>query len=547
MKRISAFALLVVCALFPLLAQAQSDDSPAAYEVEALNQGLGPAPGWVERETPQGAVESFLEAAAREDWAAAAHMLHLADIETAEQAEAGPDYARRFFHVLDRKVIIDWSELSDRPDALDARQSSEAAMAGEPRKSLRLWLLDLGDRVVPVRLNRVRAEGRDPVWVLSRQTVANIPALYDRYGPSRLEQSLPDILLEKAFWRLHWWEVIALPLVIGLVLGVGWFTYWLCSRPKKGTWAAALSRSIRGPAILLLMTLTLSQLTRLFVFSGRIDTVLSPLVAIGFVAAIIWAIVNVTDAILDRLVNFEGDELSQIGAKEERDRRAATKLAAGRRLLVVLGTLVGAGFVLREADVLRSLGFSLVASAGALTLILAYAARNVLSNIMSSIQISMNQSARIGDRVLYKGYLTSVERINFTYVQLRVWTGERLIVPVTEFVSEDFENWTIKEPFMMREVRLKFEHGVDVDRLRRIYERSLDEIGDPSERKDARSVYVTDQDVFGTEVLFVVPCEDPNRAWAFACEMREVLLRQCAELERDGETVFPEATPAQAA
>ncbi len=545
--RLALLPVLVFIGLLPCLSAAQSGDDPVVYEVESLNAGLARAPAWFERETPQGAMESFLEAAARADWDAAAHMLNLADVAEAAQAEDGPLLARQLYHVLDRKVIIDWADLLDRPDAIDTRQSSDAAMAGQPRKSIRLWLLELDNRAVPIRLNRVQAEGSDPVWVFSRQTVANIPALFDRYGPSRLEQSLPGALRSAAFWGLQWWEVIALPLVVALVIGAGLGTHWLFTRPRDGTRVAAILRAVRGPAVLLAMTLALSQLTRIFVFSGRIDTVLSPLAAIGFVAAVIWSIVNVVDEIMDRLVTFEGDELSEIGEEEERKRRAATKIAALRRLIVVLVTLVGAGIVLREADVLRALGFSLLASAGALTLILAYAARDVLSNIMSSIQISMNQSARIGDRIVYKDYLCSVERINFTYVQLRVWTGRRLVVPVTEFVSECFENWTMKEPFMMREVRLRLAHDVDVDRLRQIYDAVLDDLDDPTERPEARAVYVTHQNVFGTEVLFLVPCEDPNRCWAFACEVREGLLKRIAEAEKDGARIFPEAVPAEAA
>ena len=546
MYRIFVWLLIgLVSGLLPGVAAAQSGSTPAAYKVEALNAGLADPPGWFERETPQGAMESFLEAASRENWDAAAHMLHLAEIDDADHAEAGPELARQFFHVLDRKIIIDWMDLMDRPDALDARQSSDAAMAGEPRKSLRLWLLDMGDRTVPIRLNRVQATGQDPVWVFSRQTVANIQALYDRYGPSKLERQLPDVLRETAFWHLHWWEVIALPLVITVVLGVGRLAWWILSRPPNGSWRAALSRSMRGPVVLVVMTLALSQLTRMFVFSGRIDTILSPLIAVGFVAALLWAIINVVDAILDRLVTFENDEASAIGEEEDRKRRVATKLAALRRLIVVVVTLVGAGIVLREADVLRALGFSLLASAGALTLILAYAARNVLSNIMSSIQISMNQSARIGDRVVYQGYLCSVERINFTYVQLRAWTGQRLVVPVTEFVSDTFENWTMKDPFMMAQVRLRFAHDADVVRLREVYNQALDEIDDATERKEARAVYVADHDVFGMEVLFLVASEDPNRVWAFACELREEVLKRVAALEDEGTRYYPQANPAE--
>ncbi len=37
-----------------------------------------------------------------------------------------------------------------------------------------------------------------------------------------------------------------------------------------------------------------------------------------------------------------------------------------------------------------------------MTIVLGFAARNVLGNIMASLQIALNQSARVGDRVVYK-------------------------------------------------------------------------------------------------------------------------------------------------
>ena len=67
---------------------------------------------------------------------------------------------------------------------------------------------------MPIRIARVQAPGGEPVWVFSRQTVANVPALYEAYGPTRFEKALPPLLREQAFWTLAWWEVIALPLIL---------------------------------------------------------------------------------------------------------------------------------------------------------------------------------------------------------------------------------------------------------------------------------------------------------------------------------------------
>ncbi|RMJ20567.1 hypothetical protein PHISP_08563, partial [Aspergillus sp. HF37] len=121
---------------------------------------------------------------------------------------------------------------------------------------------------------------------------------------------------------------------------------------------------------------------------------------------------------------------------------------------------------------------------------------------MASLQIALNQSARVGDRVVYKGELCHVERINMTFVQLRNWDSTRLIVPVEEFASETFSNWTLQDPAMLRVLKLKLDPRADIDMLRRTFKEVLNdvatlEIGQNLGDLDDSSVSVADQDIFG--------------------------------------------------
>lgn len=535
---------LLVCLCAGQAAYGQAADAASWYEVEDLNRGLGPVPADVDRTTPRSSLESFLAEAREGDWHAAAQVLDLSAIPENEQRTRGAQLAMDFLVLLERKIVIDWYDLQDRPDGLDSRQASEAAMAGKPRRSLLLWYVDLDNRPIPIRLNRVKSGQDPPVWVLSSQTVDNLPQLADAYGPSRLELMLPQALREPAVWGLRLWEVVALPLGLMLTAFMGWLTHRVLSKGfnrDRRIAPESLRVAARGPLILLVMTVTLSLVTKkLFVFSGRIDTILSPLEILGIVAAILWLVVNVADAILARLVSFDGGELSEIGDGQEERRAMATKVSAVRRLLIVLIVFIGAGIVLNEASVMQSLGLSLLASAGTITLVAAFAARNILSNIMASLQIAMNQSARIGDKIVFRDHLCSVERINFTFVQLRVWTGKRLVVPVVDFVDEPFENWTMQEPFLLMQVILRLRHDADVEPLREAYHGILDEMDEEDEQRDSRGAYVSDHDVFGQHVLFLVPCQDPNTAWARACEVRERLLREARKIDAETTPLFPQ-------
>ncbi|WP_353472566.1 mechanosensitive ion channel [Salipiger sp. H15] len=550
LRALLPLTLLALALVLPAPSRAQDEALDRWYETEMVNPGLGAAPQNIDRSTPRSSLESFLFRADDEDWEGAAHLLDLSSIEPGEQAELGPERARQFATLMDRKIMIDWYALRDRPDGVDAL-TKDAPMAGQPRRSLLLWYVKLGDRPVPIRINRVKPATGEPVWLVSRQTVQALPALAEAYGPTELEQALPAPLRERAFMGLRWWEVIALPLVLLLTGIVGLAVNRLMSRGLNRTHRDApysMLVALRGPVTLAVVTTSMSLLTRqVFVFSGRIDTILSPLIILGFVAAVLWLVINVADVILNRLVKFDGDELSEMGEGQEQRRNIATRVSAARRAVIVLVVLVGAGIVISEASVMRSLGISLLASAGTATIILAYAGRNVLTNIMASMQIALNQSARIGDKVLFRDHLCSVERIHFTYVQLRVWTGQRLVVPVVDFVAEPFENWTMQEHFLIREVVLRLSHGARVDALRQRYEAILDDMEGIADRPESRGVYVAKHDVFGQEVLFLIPCPDPNVAWALECEARERLLAAAQELDEAARPIFPDASAAEAA
>ncbi len=534
----SRLAALLLALALPVLAAAQP--SPF-FEVDALNPGLGPAPGEIDRDTPQGTVESLLAAAEEGDWERAAHLLNLAEVAPERQARLGPALAEKLHAVLERKLVISWSQLLDRPDALDARATSSSAVAGQARRSILLGVLDAGNRTVPIRLSRVKPADGDPVWVFSRQTVENADALHARYGPSALELALPGALRREAFWGLMWWEVIGLPLTVALAVWAGVVTYRLTRRGARragGTWRGIVWRSLRWPATLAAITTVLWAATRVFTFSGPIDAVLAPLVVLGYALAVVVFAMQALDAALERLVTFEPTTLSEPGEAERRS--WATSLSAIRRVLMLIFVLAALGLVLSSIGIFRTFGFSLLASAGALTLILGFAARTVLGNILASLQIMLNRSARIGDQIIYEDKWCTVERIHFTYVQLKVWNGTRLVVPVERFVSEPFESWTHTDPQMINAITLKLAGTADVGAMRARFEELVggeEDITDPS----AAMVLVTGQDALGQTLRFQFPSPDPTTGWYVECRIRERLIAHAAHLEAEtGRPTLPE-------
>ena len=528
----------------------------ATFDMPALNEGLGPVPDRIDRRTPRAAMASFLNAARDGDWAAAAHLLDLNELPPDRQRTQGPVLARQLHDVIERKVVLDWSLLIDRPDALETKGGENEAQAGEPRRSLLLRDLPLDVAPAAIRLNRVKpADTGKAVWVFPAETVRPIPALHRLYGPSRFEMALPDALRQKTIGGLMWWEVIGLPMLVLIAVALGWTVHrilqmlWNRAESKIAT---GILRAASLPLIIISVTALVWWVTEhVFVFSGRIDLFLIPVIATGFVSALLLFIVNGVEALLDELIAPQ-DDVDLTSAKQAEARVLATRLNAAKRILVIVVFLIGAGVVLSSANLAQNLGLSFLASAGAVTVVLGFAARNILGNILASLQIALNQSARVGDRVLYKGELCHVERINMTYVQLRNWDSTRLIVPVEEFVSETFSNWTLQDPQMLRILKLRLDPRADVGALRDAFQKVLDEvsaldIGKNLADLDDAGVNVAGQDVLGIEVWFSVPCTDPNTSWEVACTVRERLVARASQIEREsGKPVFPQAAAAAA-
>ncbi|CUH40048.1 Potassium efflux system KefA precursor [Jannaschia seosinensis] len=546
-------AILLSFLAFAMPAAAQEE---GFFEIERLNAGLGSPPDIVDRRSPRATIETLLRAAEVGEWDAAAHLLDLRGLSPEAQRERGAILAAQLYTVLERRVVFDWSQLLSRPDALQVTGGDQAAQAGEPRRSILLRDLELEPVPAEIRLDRLKPLNADPVWVFPRSTVEDIPALYERHGPTAFEAALPQALRNKAFWDLMWWELIGLPLMILTAFAVGFTVNRLVKRIGRafpGRIAGAVIQAVASPLVIVSVTVLLWLSTRyIFIFSGRIDLFLSPIIVTGYVTALLLLIVNVVEVLLDELIS-PGEDIDLTRRERDESRTLATKLNAGKRILVVVVFLIGVGFVMASADIFRSLGLSLLASAGVLTLIAGFAARSLLGNVIASLQIALNQSARVGDRVVYKDVLAHVERINMTFVQLRGWDGTRLIVPVEEFISETFSNWSITDPAMTRILKFKLDPRADVERLREIFTEVLDrlddtDLGEELGDRSSAKVSVAGQDVFGIDVWFFVPCRDPNTSWEVACVVREDMIRRAGEIEDAPEhPIFPQAVAAEAA
>lgn len=513
------------------------------FTQEGLNEGLDPVAESLDRDTPLATVEAFQALTRLGRYAEAAHLLNLAGLPPERQAEEGARRAELLAIVLERKVVMPWSQLTDRPDGWISG-SADDNRTGRVRRSILIDTLELDRHRVPIRLNRVRpGEETSPVWLFSQQTVGNIPLLYELYGPTEIEQALPDWAKQRSHFGMYVWELLFIPLLLVLVGCVAPLVYWAfrwLARRERPDWLVVVARGFKWPATILTAALLVNFATsNVLVVTGMIDAVLSPLVLVAYVFAATMALVLVTDQLLDRISNNNPNELAD--PENAHLRSMATTIAAARKTIIVIAVLAAAGLVLTSIDTMHTFGFSLLASAGAVTIVLGFAAREVLGNILASVQIALNRSARIGDQLWFEGHFCTVERIHFTYVQLMIWNSNRLIVPVSYFVKDAFQNWSLEEHQQVRPIRMTLAPSARVDRMRERFAELLsredpDQVGPMARAK----VHVVGQDAFGVEVRFEVPTTNPATFWEIECRLREGLHAAARDLqEEEGRAYLP--------
>ena len=266
-----------------------------------------------------------------------------------------------------------------------------------------------------------------------------------------------------------------------------------------------------------------------------------PLVSHGFVIAVIvlasWLIGSVASFGLTQAVGRY-----RIDVPDNRvARRVRTQLQIVRRLVLVAITIVGASAVLMTFPEVRTVGASLLASAGVVSIIAGLAAQSTLGNVFAGVQLAFSDAIRVDDVVIVEGEWGLIEEITLTYVVVKVWDDRRLVVPSTYFTTTPFQNWTRRTSDLLGSIELDLDWRVD-PRAMRIH---LDDVLERSELWDGRVKVLQVTDAVGgfVRVRVLVSASDAGRLFDLRCEVREELVDW---VHRHGPDALPKTRVAMA-
>jgi len=246
--------------------------------------------------------------------------------------------------------------------------------------------------------------------------------------------------------------------------------------------------------------------------------VLQRVVLLLLILALTWAAVRCSSAI--------GEVIVVSNPAMRRDWRYARKVETQTRVLVrglnILVVIIGVGSALMTIRPVQQIGASLLASAGVGGIILGFAARPVLSNLLAGMQIALTQPFRIGDVLRVQDEWCWVEEVTVTYVVLRVWDLRRLVLPLQWFIDNPFQNWSRNSTEMMGTVTLWVDYKMPLQPLREEFARLLR----ATERWDhvTESVQTVDAGERGQQLRFLMSATDSSILWDLRCEVREGLI-----------------------
>ena len=200
-------------------------------------------------------------------------------------------------------------------------------------------------------------------------------------------------------------------------------------------------------------------------------------------------------------------------------RQLGTRIDIMNRVLTIDIVVFTVGLMLMTFPPIRAVGTTLLASAGIIGIGAGIAARPLFENLIAGIQLAFTQPIRLDDVVVVQSYWGRVEEIHSTYVVIQVWDLRRLVVPLSWFIENSFENWTRRTANLIGEVYFFADWTLDVEALRaevpKILERT--KLWDGK----VQNCQVTDATDRAIQVRVLVSARNSGDLWDLRCFARE--------------------------
>jgi MscS family membrane protein len=401
------------------------------------------------RDTPYGTVFGFLQAAQSGDYSIAAQYLQMTP---ARRQSEGDALAEKLYVAMNIAFAG-----SLRP----SRQPEGTPQEDVPLDRQKLGTMSAGDVDASLELVRVTDPSAGKIWLISSDTLASVPELYDQVAARRVETRLPSWTVKHQFAGMPLWQWFALLLLVPVAAAAAWLLLVLLQIPLRW-WArrheqAELEhwRSVSSAAWLLVGTVIHRIVASYLGLPLLPRHYYNQLVAVVVIVGAFWILWRIIRWFLQRV-----------------RRRALASGHSGTGSLMLLGERIVKAVVVLMALflILGVLGFNMstaLAGVGIGTLAVGFGAQQTIANLFGGVSVLGDEVIRVGDVCKFGDRTGTVEDIGLRSTRVRTEERTLLAIPNGTVAAINVENLSRRDKILFKTV-LGLHTDTSPDHLRHV-------------------------------------------------------------------------------
>lgn len=475
------------------------------------------------RNTPSNSVLGFLKAATSGDYSIAAQYLQMSP---AHRQADGEQTAMKLKFVLDNDFLGYYSRFG---------QPEGTPQEGVPLGHQKLGTISAGDAEMDLDMVRVSDPNAGKIWLISSDTLAKLPEIYDQAEARQVARKLPAFLVKNELAGMPLWQWLALLVATPLAAGLGWLILAILEIPlrwwarRHGQMDVANWRSVSGPAWLLAGTL----IHQAIVVKLRVPLLARhyyfQVTSIALILSATWIFWRVIRWSLHRV---------RLRALARGHAGTGTLMLLGERILKVIIFIAGV------LAVFSNLGFNMstaLAGLGIGGLAIGFGAQKTIENLFGGVSVLGDEVFRVGDTCRFGDRSGTVEDIGLRSTRIRTEERTLLAIPNGTVATINLENLSRRDKILLK-TSLSLRSETKSDHLRFVLS-ELRRLLYSHPKIETATVRVRLTDIAAAapsvEVLCYVLTQEFNE---FAAVREDVLLRMLEIVESSGTGL---ALPAQ--